>query len=99
MSSFKNMAKFVKTKRKECNMSQQQLSSAMGYQNGQMISNIERALGTLPLKSARDFCKAVKADPIELGFAYKKYYAGLVDWIMKDARSYISDTVETNDSL
>ena len=52
MREFKNVAKLVKTSRinhpKE--YSQSDLSTLLGYKNGQFVSNVERALCSIPLK-------------------------------------------------
>ena len=52
MREFKNVAKLVRSSRinhpKE--YSQAQLSHLLGYKNGQFVSNVERALCSIPLK-------------------------------------------------
>ncbi|MCB9061594.1 MAG: helix-turn-helix transcriptional regulator [Halobacteriovoraceae bacterium] len=52
MRSFENIAKLIRTKRinHPKGYSQSELSNLLGYKNGQFISNVERALCSIPLK-------------------------------------------------
>ena len=52
MRCFDNIAKLIRTKRinHPKGYSQSELSSLLGYKNGQFISNVERALCNIPLK-------------------------------------------------
>lgn len=52
LRSFNNIAKLVKSRRLNHpkRYSQSELSSLLGYKNGQFISNVERALCNVPLK-------------------------------------------------
>ncbi len=52
MRSFHSIAKLIKTKRLNHPKaySQSELSTILGYKNGQFISNVERALCNIPLK-------------------------------------------------
>lgn len=59
MKSFQHIAKLVKTKRQThpARLSQSELSHKLGYKNGQFISNVERGLCSIPLKSLSTFCE------------------------------------------
>ena len=65
---FNNIAKFLKDKRthhpKE--YSQSELSHILGYKNGQFISNVERGLCSVPLKSLPKICEVLEIDRDEL---------------------------------
>ncbi|MCO4795644.1 MAG: helix-turn-helix transcriptional regulator [Bacteriovoracaceae bacterium] len=52
LRSFNNIAKLIKSRRLNHpkRFSQSELSSLLGYKNGQFISNVERALCNVPLK-------------------------------------------------
>lgn len=52
MRSFEHIAKLIREKRVNHpkGYSQSELSSLLGYKNGQFISNVERALCSIPLK-------------------------------------------------
>lgn len=47
---FSNIGEFVKKHRIKQGYSQEALSKALGYANGQFISNVERGLCSIPLK-------------------------------------------------
>ncbi len=47
---FTNIAKLVKEARLKKGLSQTELSSLLGYKNGQFISNVERGLCSVPVE-------------------------------------------------
>lgn len=55
MRCFEHIAKLIRTKRinHTKGYSQSELSNLLGYKNGQFISNVERALCSIPLKMLR----------------------------------------------
>lgn len=62
---FKNIASFIKESRLAVGMSQSDLSYALGYKNGQFISNVERAKCGIPakkMKKVRDILKVSEDD-------------------------------------
>lgn len=61
MKSFENIARLVKEARlaHPSRMSQSELSHKLGYKNGQFISNVERGLCSIPLKSLGLFCEVL----------------------------------------
>jgi transcriptional regulator with XRE-family HTH domain len=68
MKSFKHIAKLVKQKRlaHPGKLSQSELSHKLGYKNGQFISNVERGLCSIPLKSLSTFCEILDIPKQEL---------------------------------
>ncbi len=68
MRSFENIAKLIKTKRVNHpkGYSQSELSSLLGYKNGQFISNVERALCNVPLKMLGKVSEVLDINPEEL---------------------------------
>lgn len=68
MKSFQYIAKLVKEKRlaHPGKLSQSELSNKLGYKNGQFISNVERGLCSIPLKSLGTFCEILDIPKQEL---------------------------------
>lgn len=68
MKSFQHIAKLVKEKRlaHPGKLSQSELSHKLGYKNGQFISNVERGLCSIPLKSLATFCDILNIPKQEL---------------------------------
>jgi len=64
MSYFKNIAKVVKANRKAKGFSQEVLSNEIGNKNGQFISNVERALCSIPKKSLNKMSEVLEV-PVE----------------------------------
>lgn len=59
MKTFNNIATLVRVARNKTTLSQQDLSWKLGYKNGQFISNVERALCSVPLKKAPQLCEVL----------------------------------------
>lgn len=57
---FSNVATLVQTERVKLHISQTDLSIALGYKNGQFISNMERGLCSLPLSKTAKLCNALR---------------------------------------
>ena len=68
MRSFENVAKLIRNKRVNHpkGYSQSELSSLLGYKNGQFISNVERALCNVPLKMLGRMSEVLDINPDEL---------------------------------
>lgn len=68
MRSFENIAKLIKNKRVNHpkGYSQSELSSLLGYKNGQFISNVERALCNVPLKMLGKVSEVLDVTPEDL---------------------------------
>lgn len=63
MKTFKHIAEFVKTRREELGISQQDLSTSIGYKHGQFISNIERGVCSLPAFKILSLAVSLKTQP------------------------------------
>lgn len=63
---FPNIAKFIQHYREYADLSQQELSTKLGYINGQFVSNIERGLCSIPVKKYKTLCKILNVFPEEL---------------------------------
>lgn len=66
--SFIKIAELVKTSRLDHpkKYSQAELSKLLGYKNGQFISNVERGICAIPLKSLQALCEVLNIDRAEL---------------------------------
>ncbi len=64
----KELGKWIKDRREQINMTQASLARNLGYDNAQIISNIERGVSAIPQKRIPDFAEALKSDPVELNF-------------------------------
>jgi transcriptional regulator with XRE-family HTH domain len=74
MRCFKNIALLIRTKRMNHSKgySQSELSHLLGYKNGQFISNVERALCSIPLKMLKRVCEVLDISAEELRMAILK---------------------------
>lgn len=74
MRSFSHIAKLVKTKRlgHPKTYSQTELSTLLGYKNGQFISNVERGLCSIPLKNLKRLCEVLEISQTDLKAALLK---------------------------
>lgn len=74
MRCFGTIAKLIKSKRlaHPKGYSQSELSSLLGYKNGQFISNVERALCNVPLKMLVKISEVLDIPPEELKQAILK---------------------------
>lgn len=64
----KALGKWLKVKREEVKLTQAGLAKALGYDNAQIISNIERGVSAIPQKRIPDFAQSLKCEPMELDF-------------------------------
>lgn len=78
-NSFQNIALLIRTKRRAKNISQSDLSTALGYKNGQFVSNVERALCSIPLKIAPKLCEILSISNDEIKAALVNDYIGDID--------------------
>jgi len=74
MRHFGNIAQLIKSARLNHpkKYSQTELSAQLGYKNGQFISNIERGLCSVPVKSLSLLTKTLDIDPDTLKSALLK---------------------------
>ena len=91
MRCFENIAKLIRTKRinHPKSYSQSELSSLLGYKNGQFISNVERALCNIPLKMLGRVSEVLDINPNDL----KRAMASDLD---KTLDNYLSYSQATN---
>merc|ERR1712003_425923 len=78
---FDNIATLIRAKRRSLSpkVSQQDLSYKLGYKNGQFISNIERGLCSVPLRSLGTICDVLDVSRQELKETLLKDYAQTID--------------------
>lgn len=60
--NFTNIAKILKTNRIKVGLSQTKLSEKLGFKNGQFVSNVERGLCNLPMKSIKKVSVELEID-------------------------------------
>ena len=78
MKQFNHIAKYIKTQREAVELSQTELATAIGYKNGQFISNVERGLCSLPLCKIKPTAQALRVNS---------------DWIAEEIVKDFMDTV------
>ncbi|TNF02590.1 MAG: XRE family transcriptional regulator [Deltaproteobacteria bacterium] len=85
MRHFGNIAQLIKTSRLNHpkKYSQTELSAQLGYKNGQFISNIERGLCSVPVKSLSQLTKTLDIDPETLKSALLKDMEKTLDNYLK----------------
>ena len=85
MRNFSYVAKLIKEKRLSHpeRYSQTQLSKALGYKNGQFISNLERGLCSIPLKAMVNFLQVLEISENELKSAILKDYELTLNYYLK----------------
>lgn len=84
MRSFKNIAELIKEKRliHPNKYSQSELSHALGYRNGQFISNVERGLCSIPLKGIYKVSEVLDIEPETVKLAILKDYEDTLNLFM-----------------
>ncbi len=95
MKHFGNIAQLVKDSRQNHpkGYSQSELSYAMGYKNGQFISNIERGLCSTPLKSLYRLSHVLQIDKEVLKKAIIEDMAKTLDYHLE--KEMTEDRVES----
>jgi len=81
MRSFRHIAKLIRDKRlsHKNSYSQSELSSLLGYKNGQFISNVERGLCSIPLKMLKKVCDILDIEQAEFREVLLKDYENTLD--------------------
>ncbi|MFG1499564.1 hypothetical protein ABMA70_05085 [Halobacteriovorax sp. XZX-3] len=98
---FENIAELIRVKRRSLSpkVSQQGLSYRLGYKNGQFISNIERGLCSVPLRSLNTVCSVLKVSKEELKEVLLKDYEQTIDnYFAEAAQEEASTIVEARDA-
>lgn len=81
MREFKHIAQTVRVARLNKGISQSELSRALGYKNGQFISNVERGRCSIPPSKLNLLCKAVDIEfRIVLSSLMSDYRATVVNY-------------------
>jgi len=62
----KKLGAFLKNRREELSLTQQQLAKAVGYDQSQIISNIERGVAKIPAAKIPEFSQALQMPPERL---------------------------------
>lgn len=81
MRSFHHIATLIRIKRMShpSVLSQTDLSTLLGYKNGQFISNVERGLCNVPLKMMSRIAEILNISPEEIKTAILKDHAQTLD--------------------
>lgn len=66
MKRFHNVAKLMRLKRMELGLSQSQTAKLIGFVRGQFVSNVERALCSVPPKKIESTARVLQVDPSEI---------------------------------
>lgn len=61
-----HLGNFLKNKRQLANLTQSEVASQLGYGSPQFISNIERGISSVPLKSLKSLVRLYKIDDSEI---------------------------------
>lgn len=101
MRSFENIAKLIKNKRVNHpkGYSQSELSSLLGYKNGQFISNVERALCNVPLKMLGRVSEVLDINPEDLKRAIMSDLDSTLENYFKQTAKKTQQTTTTGDVL
>jgi transcriptional regulator with XRE-family HTH domain len=84
MKEFKNIAQLIKVKRKRAQISQAYLSKALGYKNGQFVSNVERGLCSIPISSILRVSELLETPVFDLRRALVLDFEAHVDKYLKE---------------
>jgi transcriptional regulator with XRE-family HTH domain len=86
MYQFNNIAVLIRNYRmmRKPKLSQQELGSRLGYDNGQLVSNLERALCSMPVKKLFDASCILGIPKDELKRAMVKDYEQRIDDALRE---------------
>ncbi len=79
---FRNIAHVFKEARVKTVYSQSEVSHLLGYSNGQFISNVERALCSVPLKKLVKVCEILKIEPSTIKEAMMRDLGDTLDIVL-----------------
>lgn len=80
MSNRKNMAVYLREKRKAASLSQAQVAEALGYKSAQFISNWERGISSPPIETLRVVASLYKV-------AEEEMLQKIIDATIEDVRA------------
>lgn len=88
--SFSHIGKLIKEKRLAHpeKYSQSELSNVLGYKNGQFISNVERALCSIPMKMLKKVSLILNIPSAELKEAILRDEADTIDNFLNSAHDF-----------
>lgn len=66
MKRFHNVAKLMRLRRIELGLSQSQAAKLIGFVRGQFVSNVERALCSVPPRKIESTARVLQVDPSEI---------------------------------
>ena len=95
MNRFDNIARVARKHRLNKDISQADLSKALGYKNGQFISNVERGLCSIPLKQLKKFCEVTGATHAEIKDAMVADFASDIDLCLMPTEAQPSEQTTT----
>lgn len=95
--SYESMARLLKNKREKLGMSQSEVAEKVGVTSGQFISNIERALCSVPIRKIYDVCKTLDIPKEQIKYAYIEDMSRTIDifWDLETLKG--RDGQECND--
>ncbi|MCO4793343.1 MAG: helix-turn-helix transcriptional regulator [Bacteriovoracaceae bacterium] len=99
MRHFGHIAQLIKSSRLSHpkKFSQTELSTELGYKNGQFISNIERGLCSVPVKSLSLLTRTLDIDPITLKDALLKDMEKTLDnYLSSEEVSVINNSINSS---
>lgn len=81
MGYFENIAKLIRLKRLNNSKlySQRELAVLLGFTGGQLISNVERGLCSIPLRKLKAICELLNIREEEIKLALRNDYAKRLD--------------------
>lgn len=94
MRSFQHIATLIRVKRMShpSVLSQTDLSTLLGYKNGQFISNVERGLCNVPLKMMSRIAEILNISETEIKTAILKDHAQTLDNFFNTQNSTVNKT-------
>lgn len=96
--SFQHIARLIKDRRlaHHKGYSQAELSELLGYKNGQFISNVERGICAIPLKTLKKVGEVLEIPKDELmGAMLNDYEATLDNYLVSENSSQVSNQAPT----
>lgn len=80
MHKFHHIALAIRLARRAKNISQDELASKVGYKNGQIISNVERGIASIPERQIQVFSDVLGISVESLVEAMGKDYTDRLKW-------------------
>jgi transcriptional regulator with XRE-family HTH domain len=84
LMDFKNLGRFLAKKRLEAGLTQVDVSTSLGYDSAQYVSNWERGECPPPLNKLKEVAKVLKIAPDEI-----------ISLIVKETQTYLEEQLNT----